>query len=68
MDSAMRGIKSICFGCMGKVVNTDMQSNLAALLKQNVILELDRLTNADKHLLWILLFVDIMVIIEFFPV
>ena len=51
MDSAMRGIKSICFGCMGKVVNTSMQSDLAALLQQNVILELDRLTNADKTLI-----------------
>jgi hypothetical protein len=51
MDSAMRGIKSICFGPMGKVVNTSVQSNLAALLEQNVILELDRLTNADKTLI-----------------
>ena len=51
MDSAMRGIKSICFGPMGKVVNTSVQSNLAALLQQNVILELDRLTNADKALI-----------------
>ena len=51
MDSAMRGIKSICFGCMGKVVNSSMQSDLAALLQQNVILELDRLTNADKTLI-----------------
>jgi hypothetical protein len=51
MDSALRGIKSICFGPMGKVVNTSVQSNLAELLEQNVVLELDRLTNADKALI-----------------
>jgi len=51
MDSAIRGIKSICFGPMGKVVNTSVQSNLAALIEKNVILELDRLTNADKTLI-----------------
>jgi len=51
MDSAIRAIKSICFGSMGKVMNTSQQSNLAALLDQNVILELDRLTNADKTLI-----------------
>jgi hypothetical protein len=36
---------------MGKVMNTNQQSNLAELLDQNVILELDRLTNADKILI-----------------
>jgi len=51
MDSAIRAIKSICFGSMGKVMNTKIQSNLGALLNQNVILELDRLTNADKTLI-----------------
>jgi len=51
MDSAMRGVKSICFGHMGKVVNTAKQPNLAALLDKNVILELDSLTNADKTLI-----------------
>lgn len=59
MDSALRGVKSICFGNMGKVVNTAVQPNLASLLEKNVILELDSLTNADKTfiieslLLWI---------------
>jgi hypothetical protein len=59
MDSTMRGIKSICFGPMGDVVNTTHQPNLAALLNHNVILELDALTNNDKNmiiesmLLWI---------------
>lgn len=59
MDSTMRGIKTICFGPMGKVVNTSRQPNLAQLLKHNVILELDALTNNDKNmiiesmLLWI---------------
>jgi len=51
MDSTMRAIKSICFGPMGKVVNTSVQGNLGALLEQNVVLELDRLTNADKSLI-----------------
>jgi hypothetical protein len=59
MDSTLRGIKSICFGPMGRVVNTNKQIDFGALLKQNVILELDRLTNSDKSmmiesmLLWI---------------
>ncbi|MFZ1684106.1 MAG: DUF87 domain-containing protein, partial [Candidatus Zixiibacteriota bacterium] len=51
MDSTMRGIKSICFGPMGDVVNTPSQPNLGALLDQNVILELDALTNNDKNLI-----------------
>jgi hypothetical protein len=51
MDSALRGIKSICFGPMGKVVNTPVQCNLGQLLEHNVILELDALTNNDKNLI-----------------
>ena len=51
MDSAMRAIKSICFGFMGQVVNTNHQPNIAALLEKNVILELDALTDADKSLI-----------------
>jgi len=51
MDSALRGVKSICFGHMGKVVNTAVQPNIAALLDKNVVLELDSLTNADKTLI-----------------
>jgi hypothetical protein len=51
MDSTMRGVKSMCFGHMGDVVNTGVQPNLAALLEKNVILELDGLTNADKALI-----------------
>jgi len=51
MDSALRGVKSICFGHMGEVVNTAVQPNIAALLDKNVILELDSLTNADKTLI-----------------
>lgn len=59
MDSTLRGVQSICFGNMGKTINTAVQPNLAALLERNVILELDALTNADKTfiieslLLWI---------------
>ena len=51
MDSAIRTIKSICFGFMGKVVNTSRQPNIGELLTKNVILELDSLTNADKTLI-----------------
>ena len=51
MDSTMRGIKSICFGPMGDVVNTPSQPNLAALLNNDAILELDALTNNDKNLI-----------------
>jgi len=51
MDSAIRTIKSICFGFMGKVVNTSRQPNIGDLLTKNVILELDSLTNADKTLI-----------------
>jgi len=51
MDSAHRTIKSICFGFMGKVVNTSRQPNIGNLLTKNVILELDSLTNADKTLI-----------------
>ncbi|MBN2266860.1 MAG: ATP-binding protein, partial [Candidatus Babeliaceae bacterium] len=51
MDSALRGLKSICFGYMGSVVNTSVQPNLSHLLEKRVILELDSLTNADKTLI-----------------
>lgn len=59
MDSAIRGMGSLCFGHMGNVVNTAVQPNIADLLDGNVILELDGLTNNDKTfltealLLWI---------------
>jgi len=51
MDSARRTIMSLCFGFMGKIVNTSTQPNIGGLLKRNVILELDALTNADKTLM-----------------
>lgn len=51
MDSTMRGIKSMCFGHMGNVVNTAVQPHLEVLLEHNVILELDSLSNADKTLI-----------------
>ncbi|NUM55792.1 MAG: ATP-binding protein [Candidatus Hydrogenedentes bacterium] len=51
MDSTMRGVKSMCFGHMGEVVNTGVQPNVGGLLSKNVILELDGLTNADKALI-----------------
>lgn len=51
MDSAMRGVKSICFGHMGAVVNTAKQPNIAEMLTKNIILELDSLTDQDKTLI-----------------
>lgn len=51
MDSALRCLKSICFGHMGSVVKTAKQPNIGDLLEKNVILELDSLTNSDKTLI-----------------
>jgi len=60
MDSTLRGIQSLCFGHMGDVVNaTEGRTDIAVLLEEQVILELDALTAADKTfliealLLWI---------------
>lgn len=57
--STLRAIYVLCFGEMGKVINTPQQVGLDKLLEKNVILELDSLTNTDKTffieslLLWI---------------
>lgn len=48
MISTMRTVQALCFGEMGKVINTSRQANIAELLNKNVILELDSLTNTDK--------------------
>ena len=59
MVSTLRAVKTLCFGEMGKVLNIREQISLDELLKKNVIMELDALTNTDKTffietlLLWI---------------
>jgi len=59
MDSTMRTLGVLCFGEFGKVLNVRKPYPLGSLLEENVILELDSLTNSDKTffieslLLWI---------------
>lgn len=59
MESALRLVGTLCYGEIGKVLNIPQQNGLEAMLRQNVILELDALTNNDKTflieslLLWI---------------
>jgi hypothetical protein len=59
MDSTLRTLGVLCFGEFGRVLNVRKPYPLADLLKENVILELDALTNSDKTffiealLLWI---------------
>jgi DNA-binding MarR family transcriptional regulator len=58
MDSTLRAVATLCYGDIGKVVNSPSIA-IEELLKHNVILELDALTNSDKTflieslLLWI---------------
>jgi len=59
MESAVRAVETLCFGEVGNVLNKGPFFDIAGLLKQRVVLELDALTNADKTfliealLLWI---------------
>lgn len=59
MDSTLRTLGVLCFGEFSKVLNVRKPLPLTGLLNQNVILELDALTNSDKTfftealLLWI---------------
>jgi len=59
MDSTRRAIGALCYGEMGNVLNTRQPVFLQQLLKNNVVFELDALTNLDKTffieslLLWI---------------
>ena len=48
LQSVMRTVNSLCFGEMEKVVNANHPDDLSHLMKQNVILEMDTLANADK--------------------
>jgi type IV secretory pathway VirB4 component len=59
MDSTMRTLGVLCFGQFSGVLNTEKNSPVEELLKENAIFELDSLTNSDKTffiealLLWI---------------
>jgi len=59
MESAMRAVEVLCFGEIGRVLNSREPLDITDLLNRQVILELDALTNADKTflieslLLWI---------------
>ncbi len=59
MDSTMRAIRKLCFGDVARTFNYRKPFPLEELLRRNVILELDSLTDADKVfliealLLWI---------------
>ena len=48
MDSAIRAISTLCYGETGKVLNKRAPISIEDMLRKNVILELDALTNADK--------------------
>ena len=59
MDSTIRAIATLCYGDIGRVLNAPAMLRIEELLKHNVILELDALTNSDKtfliesFLLWV---------------
>lgn len=59
MDSTLRTLGVLCFGEFSRVLNVRKSYPIENLLKENVILELDSLTNSDKTffietlLLWI---------------
>jgi len=59
MESALRAVEVLCFGEMGRVLNTPHSFDVGTLLGRRVVLELDAVTNADKTfliesmLLWI---------------
>jgi len=59
MDSTLRTLGVLCFGEFSRVLNVRKPYPIENLLKENVILELDALTNSDKTffiealLLWI---------------
>lgn len=59
MDSTLRTLGVLCFGEFSRVLNVRKPYPIGNLLKENVILELDSLTNSDKTffiealLLWI---------------
>jgi hypothetical protein len=51
MSSTLRAISTLCFGEFGEILNVRKPFPMEDLLKRNVILELDALTNSDKTFL-----------------
>ena len=51
MSSTLRAISTLCFGEFGEILNVRRPFPMQELLKRNVILELDALTNSDKTFL-----------------
>jgi hypothetical protein len=48
MDSALRLIGTLCYGEMGRILNSSSTNRIDEILEKNVVFELDALTNADK--------------------
>ena len=48
VDSSLRALQTLCFGPISEVINVSSNQSLDQLLKQNAILELDALANAEK--------------------
>ena len=59
MQSVLSTLSSLCFGGTGQALNVSVQPDLSFILSENVVLELDDLSSADKVfvietlLLWI---------------
>lgn len=51
MSSTLRAISTLCFGEFGNILNVRQPIPMEQLLKRNVVLELDALTNSDKTFL-----------------
>jgi hypothetical protein len=48
LSSTLRALSTLCFGDMDKLVNSSNNKTIGHILTQNVILELDALTQSDK--------------------
>jgi len=48
MDSALRLVGTLCYGEMGRILNSAGANRIDNILEKNVVFELDALTNADK--------------------
>jgi len=48
LSSTLRALSTLCFGDMDKLVNSNNNKTISHILDQNVILELDALTQSDK--------------------
>ena len=48
LSSTLRALSTLCFGEMDKLVNSSNNKTIGHILDQNVILELDALTQSDK--------------------